>query len=67
MPPTPYYRHVLTIIRGTEVERGSSNYRADTSGNGGFNDDSALQVASDTCRHSNGWRVGDVVLSGTRN
>uniref|UniRef100_A0A2N9GF90 Transposase (putative) gypsy type domain-containing protein n=1 Tax=Fagus sylvatica TaxID=28930 RepID=A0A2N9GF90_FAGSY len=62
MPPTPYYRHVVTIVRGTEVERGFSNYRTDTSGNGGFNDDSVLQVASDTCRRSNGRRVGDVVL-----
>jgi hypothetical protein len=67
MPPTLYYRHVVTIIRGTEVERRFSNYRTCTSGNGGFNDDSMFQVASDTCRHSIGRRVGDIVSSGPCN
>ena len=62
--PTLYYRHIVMMVRGTEVERGFLDYRARASGNGGFNDDSMFQVASDTCRRFIGRHVGDVVLSG---
>ena len=64
MPPTLYCHQVVTIVRGTEVERRFLNYSTCTSGNGGFNDDSMFQVASDTCRRFIGRHVGDVVLSG---
>ena len=64
MPPTLYYRHIVMMVRGTEVERGFLDYRARALGNGGFNDDSMFQEASDTCRHFTGRRVGDVVSSG---
>ena len=36
MPPTLYCRQVVTIVRGTEVERKFLNYSTCTSGNGGL-------------------------------
>uniref|UniRef100_A0A2N9G8I1 Uncharacterized protein n=1 Tax=Fagus sylvatica TaxID=28930 RepID=A0A2N9G8I1_FAGSY len=62
MPPTPYYRHIVTMYG---VLRWSGGFQitllVPREVEVSFNDDSMFQAANDTCHHSIGRRAKDVV------
>ena len=64
MPPTPYHRHGVTICGVLDWSGGFQVIsRVPREVETSFNEESLLQVASDTCRYATGRRARDVVSS----
>jgi hypothetical protein len=64
MPPTPYYRHILTMCG---VLRWSGGFTLPREVVVSFNDEMMFQAVSNTCHRSIGRRARDIASSGPCN